>query len=216
MQPPVTPGETSDEAIVDLLRRRKTAGVAELAVSTGVTATAVRQRLARLIRDGLIVRRAEPAGRGRPSFRYSLSAKGERTAGTNYTDLALTLWKELRAVEDPSVRRGLLQRIAERLADQYRDQVNGETPAERMESYAAIMEARGIPCDFDDSGELPVLTAYACPYPEVADQDRGICAMETMLFEDVFGGDLLLSECRLDGANGCLFRATVAVAQPRR
>jgi hypothetical protein len=34
----------------------------------------------------------------------------------------------------------------------------------------------------DDSGGLPVLTAYACPYPELAEQDRGICEQSAVVF----------------------------------
>ena len=58
-----------------------------------------------------------PAGRGRPSHRYSLTNKGQRhkeRPGNNYADLAGALWTEIRAIQNPDVRRGLLQRIVRR------------------------------------------------------------------------------------------------------
>ena len=67
----------------------------------GVTATAVRQRLQRLMAEGLIERHTERKGRGRPNHRYSLTEKGERSAGTNFSDLAVVLWEEIKAVDDP-------------------------------------------------------------------------------------------------------------------
>ena len=48
--------------------------------------------------DGLIERRTEKAGRGRPNHRYSLTEKGERAGGTNFADLAIVLWEEIKAV----------------------------------------------------------------------------------------------------------------------
>ena len=84
--------ETSDSAILDLLRQTRAMSVTRLAEETGVTATAVRQRLSRLMGQGLISRRLEHSGRGRPSHRYSLTKKGSREAGTNYGDLAIMLY----------------------------------------------------------------------------------------------------------------------------
>ena len=69
--------------------------------------------------QGLIDRELARAGRGRPSHRYALTEKGRRQTGANFVDLALALWKEVRAIEDPEVRRGLLQRIAKTMAAMY-------------------------------------------------------------------------------------------------
>jgi len=197
--------ETSDRAIVDLMRQHGSLGVTELADLTGVTATAVRQRLNRLMADGLVERRIERAGRGRPSHLYSLTEKGLRSGGVNYGDLALTLWKEIRAVRDPEVRRGLLQRISARLAGKYSTQVRGGSVADRMQSIKVLMDEREVPFRVDTKDRLPVLTALSCPYPELAAQDRSICAMERMLFSEMVGTGLRLTACRLDGDGCCTF-----------
>ncbi len=70
--------ESSDTALLDLLRQSRALGVSEMASSMQVTATAVRQRLARLMAGGLIQGEAAKAARGRPSHRYSLTEKGVR------------------------------------------------------------------------------------------------------------------------------------------
>ncbi len=197
--------ESSDKAVLDYLRRHRSASVAELARVLEVTATAIRQRLTRLTGEGMIRRESVRSGRGRPAYRYLLTTKGVQSAGTNYSDLAGTLWEEIRGIDSPEVRRGLLKRIATRLAETYANKVSGATPDERLASLAALMNERDIPCEFDDSGDLPVLSALACPYPELAEKDRGICAMERMFFSELTGGDLSLTECRLDGATCCTF-----------
>jgi predicted ArsR family transcriptional regulator len=200
--------ETSDAAILDLLRRHGATGVSELAEQTGVTSTAVRQRLNRLMGQGLVERKVERAGRGRPSHKYSLTDKGRRSAGNNYADLAVTLWREVRAVKDPEVRRGLLRRIAESLAVQYAHEIRGKTLAEKMQALSELLNDREVPFRVEQQNELPVLTALACPYPDLAEEDHSICAMERMLFSEVLGAGVKLSECRVDGGSCCTFEAS--------
>ena len=68
--------ESSDRAILDLIRREGPLTVAALAGRLGVTATAVRNRLTRLVEAGLVERQAEAGGRGRPRHAYRASADG--------------------------------------------------------------------------------------------------------------------------------------------
>ena len=200
--------ETSDISSLDLLRKRDTLTIAELAVATEVTSTAVRQRLSRLMAQGLVDRRlVRDAGRGRPRHQYLLTEKGKRKTGANFVDLAIALWHEIRAIEDADVRQGLFQRLASRLAEMYEPSVKGTTVAERMRSVAALFAERDVPFEVDDSGGLPVLTAVACPYPELAEQDRSICSLERMMFSEVLGSRVRLDECRLDGHSCCTFVA---------
>ena len=197
----------SDVTILDLLRKRRWMSVSEFRDALGVTATAVRQRLTRLMAQGYVRREAiESAGRGRPSHRYELTTEGRRKTGANFGDLAIALWQEMRAIKDVEVQRGLLQRLSNRLAELYSGQIQGDSLEERMESLAALFQERQIPFDVRiDENQLPVLTAHACPYPELAEQDAAICAMERMLFSDLLGERVNLDECRLDGDPCCTF-----------
>src|SRR4051812_37636436 len=150
---------SSDKTMLDVLRRNGAVTISALVAEMGVTATAVRQRLQRLMADGLIERQAENKGRGRPNHRYSLTEKGERSTGNNFADMSSVLWDEIKSVEDPEIRRGLLKRIAGRLADRYRDQVGGDTLGERMTALAGVMGEREIPFVVEHSESLPVLSA---------------------------------------------------------
>lgn len=197
--------ETSDQAILDCLRRDGTARISDLVAQTGVTATAVRQRIGRMMAAGLIQRHTERHGRGRPNHRYVLTEKGERYAGDNFSDLAVVLWEEIRAVQDPNVRRGLLKRIAGRFVERYRGRVDGDTLGQRMDSLVGLMDEKEVPFEVDDSGTLPVLSALVCPYPELAQLDRGVCTMEKLMLSEVLGENVRLSACRLDGAPCCTF-----------
>ena len=115
-----------------------------------VTATAVRQRLTRLLAQGDIERATERVSRGRPVHRYGLTEKGRRRAGANFADLAIALWQEIREIKDPEVRRGLL--AADQRADGRRcmpAQIHGSTLEERMESLAELFRERQIPFEVE-------------------------------------------------------------------
>ena len=171
-----------------------------------VTATAVRQRLARLQRLGLVERRVERYGRGRPRHRYRLTPVGERCAGSNFADLARVLWQELRQIGDRQIRRGLLRRIAQRMAGLYGPQVQGSSVRERMQQLVEVFRRRDIPVQVDRATNGgPVLTVLACPYPDLAEEDRAVCAMERLMFSEVLGTPLQLTQCRLEGASCCSF-----------
>jgi len=201
----LTAHETSDDGLLDLLRKRGALSVSQMAAETKVTATAVRQRLTRLLAHGEIQRKAEKAGRGRPVHRYELTEKGRRKTGNNFGDLAIALWEEVKQIKDPEVRRGLLSRISSRLASSYAEEIRGSNLTEKMESLAKAFSDRKMPFEVDRSKELPVLAATACPYPDLAEQGRSICSMERMMFSELLGENVHLSNCRLDGGGCCTF-----------
>jgi DeoR family suf operon transcriptional repressor len=203
-----TINETSDGRLLDLLRQRGEMSIADLANATSVTATAVRQRLSRLMAQGLIERATARAGRGRPSHRYSLTEKARRQAGNNYGDLAIMLWDEIRSVKDPEIRRGLFRRLASALARVYAGRIKGATPAARMDSLKELFAERRVPMEVSSASELPVLTVIDCPYPELAEKDRGICAVEKMMFAELLASPLRLSQCRLEGHSCCQFETS--------
>lgn len=200
---------SNDAAVVDLLRVEGALGIGELSAALGVTATAVRQRLDRLMRQGLVERRPLGGRRGRPAYAYSLTDAGRRAGGDNFRDLAIVLWREIRGIRDLDLRRGLIGRIGTALAGLHRADVSGSQPADRLRGVAEIMQRQNIACAVEASdgrdSALPILTSYACPYPDLAEEDRGICAAERAMIEDLVGSPIRLTECRLDGASCCRF-----------
>jgi predicted ArsR family transcriptional regulator len=198
----------SDAVVVDLLRKREALEIGELAEALGVTATAVRQRLERLTKAGFVERSTVSRPRGRPAHAYRLTDSGRKLGGNNFRDLALVLWREIRGVRDPAVRSGLLKRIGVALAGAYRDQVSGKSTADRLQSIANLLQERNICCSVEPAAgdpKLQVLTSHACPYPDLAEEDRGVCAAERLMLQDLLESDVRLAECRLDGGATCRF-----------
>jgi predicted ArsR family transcriptional regulator len=202
--------ESSDRALLDLLRRRGPMTVVELSAHLGVTGTAVRNRLSRLLESRLVERRAETKGRGRPRHAYQASIEAQKRLGQNYQELAVVLWEELMTtVEDRKLRRLLFTRITERLAEMYRCQVSGQEWEGRLVQLSNLLHDRGVEAEVarDGVGATLILRQHSCPYYELAEADPAICALERKMFEKVLGRGLKLSQCRLDGDRSCDFQA---------
>src|SRR3954466_11111310 len=135
--------ESSDRSLLDLIRRHGPLAVPEMAERLGVTPTAVRNRLTRLVSSGMVERATEHGGRGRPRHTYRASVEAHKRLGQNYADLAVVLWDEMMTtVEDRRLRRVLFGRITERLADMYRSQVTGEGWEGRLVQLGSLLHGR--------------------------------------------------------------------------
>jgi len=194
-----------DRKFLELLRRRGRMTVHGLVRESGVTATAVRQRLNRLMREGLVQRSEEREGRGRPHHSYSLTERAHAMLGQNYTHLAKALWQELKRFGDRAVGMNVLRRAADRLAEPYRRHMLGQDVRERLGDLKALLSEQGIDVEVDETGPLPVLRQHSCPYHELAELDRTICDIELRMFEKALDCDVKLSQCRLDGHCCCEF-----------
>ncbi len=199
-----------DRPLLDLIRRKGPLSLAAIATELGVTATAVRNRLSRLVGSGMVERKAEHGGRGRPKYQYQASSEAHRRLGQNYADLAVVLWDEMmRTIEDRKLRGRLFARITDRLAELYRSQLHEATWQGKMVQLGTILHDRGIEAEVTttDHGALPILKQHSCPYFDLAEVDRAVCAMERKMFEKVLGRGLRISQCRLDGHRSCDFEA---------
>ena len=201
--------DSPDRPLLDLIRREGPITIASLVKVMGVTPTAIRNRLGRLVESGMVERQAIAGGRGRPKHTYQASVAAHKRLGQNYADLALVLWNELmHEVADRKLRRLLFGRVTEKLAEQYRSEVQGEGWQGRMVQLGTILAGRGVEAEVTDLPDaLPILRQHSCPYYALAEVDRTVCALERKMFEKVLGQSLRLSRCRLDGYRSCDFEA---------
>jgi predicted ArsR family transcriptional regulator len=104
-------------------------------------------------------------------------------------------------------------RITERLAEVYKTEVKGDGWEGRLVQLSHVLQDRGVEAEVarDDAVRLPFLRQHSCPYYELAEMDRAICAMERKMLEKILGAGLKLSQCRLDGDRSCDFQAKPVV-----
>lgn len=201
-----------DRDLLRVLRGSESVGIGELTETLGVTATAVRQRIERLLQLGLIERQKVVAGRGRPTYQYRLTLNGYRQAGANATALAEAMWEEILAIKDAHVRDQVIAAIGSRLGREYALQLGSDDVGEvsfedRMKKLSQILAQRQIDNQVVALGELPVLDIGVCPFPSLTDtsEDRAMCRLEEQMISEALGQPVHLSSCRLDGDSCCQF-----------
>lgn len=218
------PPRCVDTQLLRALRGGRSLGIGPLTETLGVTATAIRQRLQRLLASGLIQRRKIIAGRGRPAFEYQLTDQGQRCVGADAAPLAEALWQEVLALADDDARQQILSGVARRLGRGYAASIaagdeTGELPlGERMQRLGEALAAQQIEaqCEAGETlagasqsaaGELPLLAICDCPHPLLRDAtpDRTLCHLEAEIFSEALGLPVELADCVLDGDVSCQF-----------
>lgn len=178
------------DAILDYLKRRDSAPVAELAEMLGVTRVGARQHLQAMESAGLVSQvMAEPEGRGRPAALWSLTPAADARFADRHGDLTVDLIQSIRSVVGQE---GLERVLAERAGRQraaYLAKV-GETPvAIRASKLARIRSSEGYMVEVSSAEDGSfLLVEHHCPVCEAAKTCETLCAGELATFETVFDG----------------------------
>jgi predicted ArsR family transcriptional regulator len=197
----------NDREMLDLLRSNAFMSIGQLIEAMGVTATAVRQRLTRLMALGLVERSHIIEGRGRPSYQYQLTEKGRAAQPNNLGDLAVVLWQEVQRIADDETRQRIILGAVQRLAAKYESEVHGSTTEERMAAITQLFAERQIPISYEEINGLPLIKVSGCPYPSLVQLNREICDLEKKLLAKIIGQPVELCECTHDGGACCSFTA---------
>jgi len=200
--------DPQDRECLDRLRRNDGASVQDLCQEFGVTPTAIRQRLSRILELGLATREASRLeGRGRPRHIYHVTQRGLKELGNNYGDLARILWAEVKQIDDSGTRQRVIDGVRAALVSQYSSQVGFGSTAERFKRLAEVMTESGFDVELDERNGLPLLRERNCPYPELASCDSEICNLEQDVFSEVLGTPIELTSCWRDGESCCEFES---------
>jgi len=203
-------GGSTAEWIVAAASRRGQMTIADFVELLGVTTTAVRQQVNRLVAEGWLVRSQRHGGQGRPADVFSVSERVKRLFSEWRDEFSKLLLEELTEVEGPARSRMILQGVGRRMAEQRRRFVGGGSPVERLRRLAELLSREGVLAEADGSQGDVHLAVFTCPYRGLAQEHPEICEMELETFSELVGGKVRRRRCVLDGHERCEF----SVAQP--
>ena len=201
---------TSAARVLKAIQVRGKASIKDVAGDLGVTASAVRQHLTQLEASGAVRADKIREGVGRPYYVYSVTPEGHNLFHKDYGELARILLSALLDKVGHSREAGAIEEVlgllSGQLAELYRDEVSGESLAERLETWAAILEQRGVTVEIEQTEDGFELREYGCPYQALAFQDRAACELERRVMARLLAPGVELKDCVLDGHHGCRFR----------
>lgn len=198
--------QASRQRILDFLYREQRASVRELADLLGLTLTGTRQHLAVLQRDGLIEAREERGKVGRPAFVYRLTERGTQQYPTRYDELTNMLLEEIRSMAGAEAYQRVIQRIAQRMANQRMDRVQGLPIEERVNVAVQVLSEMGCIASCEQRGGEYFIYQCTCPYPNVARYNRAVCALEVDFIRRLTQADARLVTSLLRGDRACTYR----------
>lgn len=200
------PLTAADRQLIEQIRQGADS-IQDLCVVSGVTATAVRQRLSRLEAAGLVEKQSIPNGRGRPRNAYRVTELGYRHLGSKTDDLAVVLWSAVAGTEEPELRERLFSRLRESMRERLGRGVTATSVPDRMRQLGEMLHEQGFPVQVvtGDHGTSPVLRETHCPYHEISSRDAGICELERAVYSDVLGAPVELKSCCRQGESCCQF-----------
>ncbi len=198
--------QATRQQILDYLRQRSRATVKELDAYLSLTSTGVRQHLTVLEREGLVEAHEERGHVGRPALVYGLTEKGDALYPKGYDQLANLLLEEVRVVAGAQALQTLLRRVATRLAEPYRERLEGKSLPERVNEASEIIRDRGSLADCVQEGDDWLIRQYTCPFPKVAQTNSCVCALDVEFVRQLVGADARLSTSLLRGDPACTYR----------
>ncbi len=213
--PPVDDLGPRRRQIAELLLRRGTMTIAELADALGVAKTSVRPQVDRLVLEGWLDRARRRQGPGRPADIFSASDRARQHLAEPTTgEFARLLLEEVADSETRAKVRAILDGVGLRTMGLLRP-IIGEGPvADRVRRLSEFLEGRGILTDASHSKQMVTLRFHTCPYFGLADEYRQVCAMHRKTLAELLGGEASAHCCRLDGQPRCEFKVNIAPSVP--
>ncbi len=179
--------------ILEFLKERNGATVAELAEALAMAPVSVRHHLDILQGDALIcVERLERSGSvGRPQQVYALTDEAGELFPNNFAALAGELVRQVKHVLPQSQVDAIFVAMARDLADEFNAPATQNLPmAERVQNVAEFLNVRGYLASWEqegDDGDSFLLHKHNCPYAGVSTVHGELCLMDQTLVDTLMG-----------------------------
>ena len=197
--------------ILEILKEREGATVAELAESLSMAPVSVRHHLDILQGDNLIsVDRLERKGNvGRPQQIYALTDVANEHFPDNFAALAAGLVRQLKKVLPPEQVEDAFRALAQDFAGKVQPLLVDLPVEERLERVTRFLNERGYlarwEADENDDGSF-LLHKCNCPYAGVSDEHNELCLMDQALINELMGESCQRVQSMAKDARCCTYR----------
>jgi predicted ArsR family transcriptional regulator len=204
--------------ILELLKEREGATVADLAEALEMAPVSVRHHLDILQGDNLIcVERLERKGHvGRPQQVYALTADANEHFPDNFAALASGLVRQLKRVLPQEQVEAAFCSLAKDFADKLEPQLDGLDTECRLERVTGFLNERGYLARWERNEDDPaggyLLHKCNCPYAGVSDVHHELCLMDQVLVNELVGQPCRRTQTMAEDGRCCTYRIAGAGA----
>lgn len=191
-----------------LLENKAGLTVEELSQALHITRNAVRQHLAGLERDGLVVQVGTRPTGGRPELLYLLGDRGQELFPRRYSWFCQLLIETIRQEVGNEGLAQRLQAMGTGVAGQLATQASpGGSAAVRIRQLANSMTDLGYGAHaVEGPDEVPAIEANNCVFHHLAADYPEVCQFDLALMGTFVGAEVEHQECMVRGGRVCRFR----------
>ncbi|MFN8446869.1 MAG: ArsR family transcriptional regulator [Caldilineaceae bacterium] len=196
--------------ILEILKERNSATVADLAALLAMPSVSVRHHLDILQGDNLIrVDHLERSGgAGRPQQVYTLTEEADNYFPNNFAALAGNLVRQMKQVLPPDQVETAFRNMAGEIAREFPPSSRNESLEQRLERITQFLNERGYLAHWyrDGASQSFFLQKCNCPYGEVAGEHRELCAMDQSLIDQLMGCHCERTRSARSGDGCCVYQ----------
>lgn len=183
-------GRSQRLAVVNLLKRSSEGlTVKELAERLDMSYMGVKKHCLDLERDGFLDTTRRHRGVGRPELLYRLTGKTHDLFPQADNALAISLLEQARKLFGPMASGKILFLHFQERVNNYRENIQGETPVERAKWLARMREKEGFMAEFV-SEPSPRIVERHQPMKALVDEFPEIAEMEREMIQKVIGAPI--------------------------
>src|SRR5512141_1650157 len=157
---------TKDRILRTLLSKPRST-INDLAEAVGINPISVRHHLGNLEKEGLVEGQEERHGVGRPRLVYLLTDEGMEHFPTRYLKLTTRLLAQMKESMPGPVVAKLFKQVAEHLASEYTDQLQGLSMEQRLDFVRALLAQEGFTVEWEKQGDEYHIHEISCPYYQI-------------------------------------------------
>ncbi|HET6845243.1 MAG TPA: winged helix-turn-helix transcriptional regulator [Anaerolineales bacterium] len=203
--------KTTRDRILQTLLRQPRRTITELAEAVGINPISVRHHLSNLQVEGMVAFEEERHGVGRPRLVYMLTEAGMEHFPTRYLRLTTRLLAQMKESMPGPVVAKLFKQVAEHLASEYTDQLQGLSMEQRLDFVRALLAQEGFTVEWEKQGDEYHIHEISCPYYQIGVNHPEVCTVDQALISKMLALPAEKVECILNGNAHCTY-----VVQPTR
>ena len=181
--------QSTRQEILEILKEDGQATVEDLASRLELTPMTIRHHLNVLQAQNLVaattVRRSQKVVR--PLLLYTLTEAADHLFHQRSAELALHLVSEVKDTMGPEETEAIFRRVAERIAQDAPPSSAHQSFEDRLDQVTAYLGELGFLFRWEKNEEGYVLANINCPYRQVTQEHREVCAMDDVLLTKLLG-----------------------------
>lgn len=180
-------GRSQRLSILELLKRSAEGlAVRDLAAALSMSYMGVKAHCLSMHRQGYLETWRQPGERGRPLMYYRLTKKAYELFSEENNDLSLSLLQAARTLFGSTAPQKLLMLHFRNIAAKNKEQVKGETSAERARSFSELRDREGCFAQFESGPPWKIVESHY-PLQSISSFYPEVDALECNMISEVIG-----------------------------